>query len=120
MRKRILIADDSKLVHERMANDLGEEYELLHAYDGADTLLLAFELLPDLLILDIMMPMLDGRTICKKLRAHPRTKGMKIIMVSAKNAQSDRLVGFEVGADDYVEKPYTVELLTRSVRRQLG
>jgi DNA-binding response OmpR family regulator len=80
---------------------------------------MAVEERPALIILDLMMPLLDGRSICKKLKGYPVTKDTKIIMVTAKNTQSDRLVGFEVGADDYLEKPCSCELLARSVKNLL-
>ena len=119
-KKKMLIADDSHYSHEIYTAFFGDEFEYLHAYDGADALALAIAELPELIILDLMMPLLDGRAICKKLKSYPKTKDIKIIMVTAKNSQSDRLVGFEVGADDYIEKPCSLELLARSVRHLLG
>ena len=118
-KKRILIADDSHCSHQIYTGFLGDTFEYLHAYDGVDTLVKAIEELPELMILDLMMPLLDGRSICKKLKNHEKTKGIKIIMVTAKNSQSDRLVGFEVGADDYLDKPCSGELLARSVKNLL-
>jgi len=119
-KKKILIADDSRYPHEIYTGFFGDEFEYLHAYDGVDALVMAIEELPELVILDLMMPLLDGRAVCRKLKNHPKTKDMKIIMVTAKNSQSDRLVGFEVGADDYLEKPCSMDLLARSVKNLLG
>jgi len=119
-RKKILIADDSPLAHQIYTDFFGAEFEYRHAYDGAETLLMAIDELPDLIILDLVMPFIDGRSICRKLKNYPRTKDIKIIMVTAKNSQSDRLVGFEVGADDYLDKPCSLELLARSVKHLLG
>jgi len=118
-KKKLLIADDSHILHRVYAEYLGDEFEYLHAYDGADALILAVHEMPDLVILDLMMPLLDGRTICRKLKSHPATSGIKILMVTAKNTQSDRLVGFEVGADDYIDKPSAPDVIARSVRNLL-
>ena len=118
-RKKVLIADDSRYSHEMYTSFFGDEFDYLHAYDGADALVMAIAEIPDLIILDLMMPLLDGRAICRKLKSYPKTKRIKIIMVTAKNSQSDRLVGFEVGADDYIEKPCSLDLLARSVKNLL-
>jgi DNA-binding response OmpR family regulator len=119
-KKKILVADDSRYAHEGYTSYFGEEFAYLHAYDGVDALVIAIHEMPDLIILDLVMPLLDGRSICKKLKSYPKTKDIKIIMVTAKNSQSDRLVGFEMGADDYLEKPCSMELLARSVKKLLG
>lgn len=119
-KKKMLIADDSRYSHEIYTSFFGDEFEYLHAYDGVDALVMAVDALPELIILDLLMPLLDGRAICKKLKSYPKSKDIKIIMVTARNSQSDRLVGFEVGADDYLEKPCSMELLARSVKHLLG
>jgi DNA-binding response OmpR family regulator len=119
MKKRVLVADDNKLIHELYAGCCGDDFELLHAYDGAEALCLAVDLHPDLILLDIMMPILDGRSVCRQLRRYPSTAKIKIIMVTAKDSQADRLVGFEVGADDYVEKPCTPDYLLLRVKKLL-
>jgi len=119
-KKRLLIADDSHLAHQVYTEYLGDRFEYLHAFDGAETLLAAAAEAPDLLLLDVMMPMLDGRTICRKLRNYPKTRDLKIIMVTAKDGQSDRTVGFEVGADDYIEKSSPLSFLLRSVEKLLA
>lgn len=118
-KKKLLIADDSHVLHDVYTEYFGDEFEYLHAYDGADALIMAVHEVPDLIILDLMMPLLDGRSICKKLKSHPATKGIKIVMVTAKTTQSDRLIGFEVGADDYIDKPSPMDVLARSVRNLL-
>lgn len=115
MRKVIQIADDNKLYHKMYEEVLAAEYDLLHTYDGADTLKAAFTHLPDVIVLDIIMPLLDGREVCRKLREHPQTKNVKIVMLSAKDTQFDRRVGLEVGADDYIEKPCSPEYLKSAI-----
>ena len=119
-KKKLLIADDDSLLHKMYGDAFGKEFEVLHAYDGAEALILAIEHRPALILLDILMPLLDGRTVCRKLKDHPATKDCKVIMVTGKGEQSDRLVGFEVGADDYVEKPVSLDYLARMVKRHLA
>ncbi len=119
MKKRVLIADDNRMVHQHYSGCFGDEFELLHAYDGAETLMMAVDQMPDLILLDIMMPLLDGRTVCLQLKKNQKTRKIKVIMVTAKDSQADRLVGFEVGADDYLEKPCTPEFLLQTIRKHL-
>ena len=119
LKKRMLIADDNRYMHEIYTSFFGAEFEYFHAYDGADALVMAIAETPDIIILDLMMPLLDGRSVCRKLKGYPTTKDIKIIMVTAKDSQSDRLVGFEMGADDYLEKPCSGEMLVRSVKNLL-
>ncbi len=118
-RKKILIADDDRVMHALCVEGLGEGYEYLHAYNGVETLVLAVDHVPDLILLDIMMPILDGRTVCKTLKNYPKTKASKIVMISGRDAQADRILGFEVGADDYFEKPVTLPMLSRAVENLL-
>ena len=116
-KKKLLIADDDEALHRLYGDSFSEEFEVLHALDGADTLMLAVQHLPDIILLDITMPLLDGRTICKKIKGNPRTKDIKVVMITGKDGQHDRLLGFEVGADDYVEKPATLSYITRVIRK---
>ena len=118
-KKTLLIADDDQRMHDLYPQYLGDAYEYLHAYNGVDALIMAIDLMPDLVILDVLMPGLDGRAVCKKIKSYPKTQGMRVVMVTGKNDQADRLVGFEVGADDYLEKPYSLELLARTIEKQL-
>ena len=117
--KRLLIADDDKLAHQLYPQCLGGGYEYLNAFNGVDALVMALEQLPDLVVLDIAMPILDGRTVCKKLKSYPATRDAKIIMLSGRAQQHDRHLGFEVGADDYLEKPLSLPYLGRAVERRL-
>jgi DNA-binding response OmpR family regulator len=116
-KKKLLIADDDESLHRLYGDSFGEEFEILHALDGADTLMLAVQHLPAVILLDITMPLLDGRTICRKIKGNPLTKDIKIVMITGKGEQHDRLLGFEVGADDYVEKPATLSYITRVIRK---
>jgi DNA-binding response OmpR family regulator len=119
-KKRVLlIADDDREIHKIFSGYFSRDYDVLHAYDGADTLMLAAEHLPDIILLDLRMPILDGRTVCRKIRDNPRTKDVRIVMITGKGGEYDRLVGLEVGADEYVEKPVSLEVLARTLERLL-
>lgn len=118
-KRKVLIADDNKMIHQLYTGCFGDEFDLVHAFDGAETLFMAVDLMPDLIVLDIIMPLLDGRSICKQLKKHPKTMNIKIIMVTAKDNHTDRLVGFEVGADDYIEKPCPPDFLLRRIKKHL-
>ena len=115
-KKKLLIADDEKYPHDLLTKLLPvDEFDIIHAYDGKETLRLAKEQLPDLIVLDIMMPLMDGRDICKKLKNDPETKNIKIIMLTAKDQQHDRILGLELGADDYITKPCSINYLARRI-----
>lgn len=116
-KKKLLIADDEKYLHDLLTKVLsGDEFDILHAYDGKETLRLAEEQLPDLIVLDVMMPAMDGRDICKKLKNDPETKRIKVIMLTAKDQQHDRILGLQLGADDYIAKPCSMNYLARRIR----
>ena len=109
---RILIADDDPAVHESL-NGLfrREEYQVLSAYDGEEALEIMRRARPDIVVLDIVMPKKDGFMVCREIRRESR---IPIIMLSAKNEEFDRLLGLELGADDYITKPYSPrEVLAR-------
>jgi DNA-binding response OmpR family regulator len=117
-KKRVLIADDENCIHDLFTRSLpADEFGIIHAYNGKETLRLAKEQLPDVIVLDIMMPHIDGRDICNKLKNDPATKNAKIIMLTAKNQQHDRIVGLELGADDYITKPCSIFYLVRSIKK---
>ncbi|MDY6953892.1 MAG: response regulator [Thermodesulfobacteriota bacterium] len=122
-RKKLLIADDKEGIHDVISQSLstmtGYDFDIIHAYDGEEALKLAQEELPDLILLDIMMPLVDGRDICRRLKSAPETKGTKIVMVTGKGEQHDRVLGLELGADDYITKPFSIGYLDRTVRRLL-
>jgi len=109
---RILIVDDELPIIELLSYNLKRaNYEVLIARDGEEALRIARQEQPDLLILDLMLPRLDGLEVCRALR---REREVPIIMLTARDAEVDRVVGLELGADDYVVKPFSVrELLAR-------
>ena len=116
MSKLILIVDDEVDLVSTLTYSLQKEgYEVRSAYDGKAAIEQAtMEPVPDLILLDLMMPELSGTEVCLHLRSEPKTKNTPIIMLTARGEEVDRVVGFEVGADDYVVKPFSVrELLLR-------
>jgi DNA-binding response OmpR family regulator len=119
-KKKLLIADDIEQIHNLLAMHLSaDEFDIVHAYDGKETLKLAEEQLPDLIVLDILMPLVDGRDICNKLKSDPETKNIKIVMLTGKSEQHDRIVGLELGADDYITKPCSMSYLARRIKALL-
>lgn len=117
-KKKILIADDDPHVHKMLTVVLSsDEFEIIHAYDGQETVERVDNELPDLVVLDIMMPKKDGRDICQDLKKNPKTKDIKILMLSAKAEQFDRVLGLELGADDYETKPFSPDYLARKIKR---
>ena len=117
---KILIIEDERALVEPLAYSLSREgYEVMTAYDGQDGLRQAQVKLPDLIVLDLMLPVRPGLDVCKELRAGTQTRNIPIIMVTAKAEESDELIGFAVGADDYVTKPYRQKVLIERIKRQL-
>lgn len=112
MTHRVLVVDDEPAVTDLLAYNLRKaHYEVLTAADGSTALRLAKESKPDLILLDLMIPEVDGFDVCRELR---KSSGVPIIMITARGEEIDRVVGLELGADDYVTKPFSVrELLAR-------
>jgi len=112
--KRILVVDDDAKTVELVKLYLSRDgYKVLTAYDGIEALRLARESRPDLIVLDLMLPGLDGLQVCRTLRGE---SDVPIIMLTAKTAEQDRLIGLDLGADDYVTKPFSPkELAARSL-----
>lgn len=112
MTHKILIVDDEPAVSDLLAYNLRKAgYEPLRAADGREALTVARQSMPDLILLDLMLPGIDGLDVCRELR---KTSDVPIIMITARGEEIDRVVGLELGADDYVAKPFSVrELLAR-------
>jgi two-component system response regulator VicR len=112
MPTRVLVVDDEKAVTDLLAYNLRKAgYEALVAADGREALRLAHTGTPDLVLLDLMLPEVDGLDVCRELR---KTSNVPIIMITARGEEIDRVVGLELGADDYVTKPFSVrELMSR-------
>ncbi len=111
---RILVVDDEPHIVELVRYNLVQEgFEVAVAYDGHDALQKARETTPDLIILDLMLPYVDGREVCRHLR---RESPVPILMLTAKDGEQDRVLGLELGADDYVTKPFSPRELVARVR----
>ena len=113
MGRTVLIVDDEKSIVEILAYNLKQaEYETLAAYDGKEALDLVRKSTPDLVLLDVMLPYIDGFEVCKTLRAEGNMT--PIIMITAREDETDKVFGLEIGADDYITKPFSMrELLAR-------
>ena len=112
MSRKVLVVDDEQNIVNIISFNLKKEgYEVLNAFDGEEALKIIFEDDPDLILLDIMMPIMDGYEVCKKVREKLNTP---IIMLTARAEEVDKVLGLELGADDYVTKPFgTRELMAR-------
>jgi two-component system alkaline phosphatase synthesis response regulator PhoP len=116
MARKILVVDDDPAALRLVQYTLQQEgYEVITASNGLDGLRKANSEAPDLLVLDVMLPGIDGFEVASRLRAQPSTAGIPIIMVSAKAREMDRATGLKVGADDYVTKPADPAEISRRV-----
>ena len=115
--EKILIVEDEEDIRELIHFHLYKnKYEVLEAIDGEQALSSATENKPSLIILDIMIPKIDGLEVCKKLKSDSTTKDIKIIFLSAKGEEEDIVKGLELGADDYVSKPFSPKILMARVK----
>lgn len=113
----VLIIEDDRDIVEMVEYNLKEEgYETLSALNGEDGVELARRQQPDLIILDIMLPIMDGFEVCRTLRSNDVTAQIPIIILSAKSQETDKVVGLELGADDYVTKPFSPRELIARIR----
>jgi two-component system phosphate regulon response regulator PhoB len=116
-RLRILIIEDERGLTDVLEYNLKREgYETIVAHDGQEGLRKAQTLLPDMILLDIMLPGLSGFDVCRELRSGDRTRDIPIIIISAKSEETDQIVGFSLGADDYVTKPFHVKVLLQRIK----
>ena len=114
---RVLVVEDERDVAELIRYNLvSEGYEVVMATNGTDALRLARESRPDVVLLDIMVPQLNGWEICLRLKRDPALEGIAVIMVTGRVAEGDKVLGFELGADDYVTKPFSPRELVARVR----
>lgn len=116
---RILVADDESIVREALVEALSEDYVVLEAEDGPDTIQKALGALPDLILLDLRMPVMDGYQVCQILKEHSLTSHVPIIMVTALAATPEKIRGMDHGADDYVTKPFSIDELKARIKMVL-
>ena len=117
IKKTILIVDDEQSIIDILVYNLKKEgYNTIEANDGVAAVDIALEQKPDLILLDIMLPKMDGLTACKKIK---NTLNVPILILSAKDEELDKIVGLELGADDYITKPFSVRELMARVKANL-
>jgi DNA-binding response OmpR family regulator len=120
MKAKILVVDDEPDALELIRFNLEKAgYKVGTAADGAEALRKVQSFSPDLVVLDWMLPELDGLEICKTIRNEPATAALPIIMLTAKTSEIDRILGLEIGANDYVTKPFSVRELMLRIKKQL-
>jgi len=117
---RILIVEDERqLVKTLEYNFQREGFETIVAHDGGEGLRKAQMLLPDLILLDLMLPVMSGLDVCRELRSSDKTREIPVIILTARAEETDQVVGFSMGADDYVTKPFSPKVLMQRVKAQL-
>jgi two-component system alkaline phosphatase synthesis response regulator PhoP len=120
MRGTILVIDDEKDLIELVRYNLEKEgFRVISALDGEAGVSLATDERPDVVLVDLMLPGIDGLEVCSRLRTCQQTSGIPLIMLTAKSSESDRVVGLEMGADDYVTKPFSPRELAARVKALL-
>ena len=116
-RTRILVIEDERALTDVLTYNLEREgYETIVAHDGQEGLRKAQTLLPDLVLLDLMLPVVGGLDVCRELKSGERTRDIPVIILTAKAEETDQLVGFSLGADDYVTKPFSVKVLLQRIK----
>ena len=117
MNKKVLIVDDEENIVELLKFNMElKGYEVEYAYDGEEALKKAKDIKPALILLDLMLPIMDGTKVCSKIREDEELKDTPIIMLTAKNMEKDKIYGLELGADDYITKPFSIKELMARVK----
>jgi two-component system phosphate regulon response regulator PhoB len=116
-KKKILLIEDDEDIQELVSYHLGKEGFVVHVVGAGEAALeSARKLTPDLILLDLMLPGIDGLQVCRNLRNDPKTRHIPIVMVTAKGEETDIVTGLEVGADDYLTKPFSPKVLIARIR----
>jgi DNA-binding response OmpR family regulator len=118
-KKKVLAVDDNQLNLEIIEQGLANEYNLKTATTGEEALEIAADFQPDIVLLDIMLPGIDGYEVCQRIRNNPALKNTRIIMVSAKAMTSERIEGYQAGANVYISKPFNENELMKKIRQQI-
>ena len=117
---KVLIVDDEVNIRQLVKYNLEKEsYQVLEAEDGLQGIRLAKTEIPDLMLLDLMLPQMDGLEVCRSLKGNPATAALPIIMLTAKSEEIDKVIGLELGADDYMTKPFSPRELVARVKAVL-
>ncbi len=117
---RILVVEDDRSLSDVLEYNLrNADYEVFVARDGQDGIHQAQNKSPNLIVLDLMLPVMDGLQVCRRLRSDPATADICILMLTAKSEEADQLVGYSMGADDYVTKPFSVKVLLERIKALL-
>ena len=119
--EKILIIEDEEPISEliKLTLESGGFSNIITAFDGETGLAAARAQLPDLILLDLMLPGIDGLSVCRRLKHDDTTKNIPVIMLTAKSEESDIVVGLELGASDYIVKPFSRSILIARIRAQL-
>jgi two-component system phosphate regulon response regulator PhoB len=119
-KSRILIIEDERSIAEVLAYNLDKEgFEVATAFDGQDGIQQARQFVPEVIVLDLMLPIVEGYEVCRVLRGDPVTQSARILMLTARSEEVDEIVGFNMGADDYVTKPFKVKPLIHRIKALL-
>lgn len=118
--KRILIVDDEAENRAALEDLFRDEYEVMSARDGLEALECIQQAKPDLVVLDILMPRLDGLQTCHRLRQREETRGLPVILLTSKNEPQTEVFGLDLGADDFIPKPFNKEVLRARVKKRLS
>ncbi len=120
-RPLVLVADDNADIRNLLATRLRTRgFDVVEAADGQEALDAALEQAPDIALLDWVMPVIQGHELCVKLKTDPETETIPVVMLTARGEESDRLLGLDLGADDYLVKPFDIEELVATIRRLTG
>lgn len=117
---KLLVVEDERSLTDVLVYNLERDgYEVFVAHDGKDGLRKAQTILPDAVILDLMLPGMSGLDVCKELKSSNKTSSIPVLMLTSKSEESDQIVGFAVGADDYVTKPFSTKVLLQRIKALL-
>jgi len=114
-RKRLIIVEDDEDIRDYLVSELQSDYDVVACKDGREGLAETLKQIPDLVISDIMMPEMDGNTLCSKIKSSPTTNHVPVILLTAKTRDEDQLEGLQTGADAYIVKPFNMEILRHTV-----
>lgn len=118
-RKLLMIVEDDKEIREYVAQELRKDYHIVECQDGKQAFEVIMQQIPDLIISDLMMPNMDGITLCNKVRQNIRLSHIPFIVMTAKSQEEDRLQSLEVGVDAYITKPFNMEVLSKTIKNLL-